>query len=983
MTRLILISMRTRKKKSPAHWLTCAILALLPGMSLAEPAREPSRDPMLRIETGMHTTLIRRVVADPAHNRLVTCSDDKTIRVWQMPEARLVSTLRIPIDAGHEGQLFALALSPDGNTVAAAGWTGWDWDSAGAIYLLDIFSGELVRRIGGLHNTITALNWTPDGKHLVVGLHGQSGLRVIRLADGAEVASDIQYKERIIDIDIAANGRIAVAGLDGWVRLYSAEFKLIGRRAIEGGKHASAIRFSPDSQMLAVSFLDTPAISVVDAGKLAFLYSPDLKGLQDFAGFAALAWSSDGNYLYAGGDYRGADRNPLLRWPAQGRGKRESIPLAINRINELRQLPDGHIAYATEDPGFGIVSPQFKPIGFRSPDIINFSRAQGRLQVSDDGNRVRYPVDVDGSRFQQFDVLGPGDQSLAAGEALTAARLAAPDVVVRNWDSQTDPAINGHPVELEPHEMARSYAITPDGKGVLLGAEWSLRLLGTDGKQRWSQQLPAVSRSVTVSGNGRLAIAALSDGTIRWFRIEDGSEVVAYFPHANGSDWIAWVPDGYYASSVYGDNYVGWHLNRGKEKAPDFYRAVQFERILYRPDVVESAFRAETGPRTRSLGDIPADASFRIDQLRQIAPPRLRLRQARLDLDDPARPRLRLRLDGERNALPMEQYTVFVNKIPVTPAAERVLEGEDRNQFTRELRLDLPARINDIRVEAFNGKAMGVSERHIELPASVEPQPVAGDLYLLAIGINEFSSLPRSMHLQYAARDAEQVAAAFAAHAGRTFGDVHVQVLSDTSTTAPSRAAILNAMNFAAAAGPHDTVMIFLASHGVSDKAGNYFFVPQDVAIRDISRAMKGEPAESMVPWNVFFDSLRQTSGYRMLIVDTCHAQDIEGRFDAHSLMKRSAASLFPLMVAARGDEQSQEYAQEQHGLFTYALLQALAAAPDTDADGTVSLQEVFARLAPEVDRLHVREAGSQTPQLVAPPPLERMPVLREAGRSL
>ena len=71
-------------------------------------------DPILRVETGMHTTLIRRVVVDAARNRLITASDDKTIRVWQMPEARLLNVLRVPIDSGHEGQLFGLAVSPDG-----------------------------------------------------------------------------------------------------------------------------------------------------------------------------------------------------------------------------------------------------------------------------------------------------------------------------------------------------------------------------------------------------------------------------------------------------------------------------------------------------------------------------------------------------------------------------------------------------------------------------------------------------------------------------------------------------------------------------------------------------------------------------------------------------------------------------------------------------------------------------------------------------
>src|SRR5215213_9005774 len=91
-------------------------LSLAAGVSTS--AAGQTTQPILRVETGMHTTLIRRVVVDAARNRLITASDDKTIRVWQMPEARLVKVLRVPIDSGHEGQLFGLAVSPDGQTVA-------------------------------------------------------------------------------------------------------------------------------------------------------------------------------------------------------------------------------------------------------------------------------------------------------------------------------------------------------------------------------------------------------------------------------------------------------------------------------------------------------------------------------------------------------------------------------------------------------------------------------------------------------------------------------------------------------------------------------------------------------------------------------------------------------------------------------------------------------------------------------------------------
>ena len=187
----------------------------------------------------MHTTLIRRVVVDAARNRLITASDDKTIRVWQMPEARLVKVLRVPIDSGHEGQLFGLAVSPDGQTVAAGGWTGWDWEGQGSIYLFDVASGDLVKRFGGLNETIGALAWSPDGQYLAVGLQGRGGFRVLQADTGSVVATDPQYGDKLQDIAFSPQGRIVTVALDGMVRLYDrTTFRLIGRRVVPGRQQA-------------------------------------------------------------------------------------------------------------------------------------------------------------------------------------------------------------------------------------------------------------------------------------------------------------------------------------------------------------------------------------------------------------------------------------------------------------------------------------------------------------------------------------------------------------------------------------------------------------------------------------------------------------------------------------------------------------------------------------------------------------------------
>lgn len=125
--------------------LTLILCWIWPAIALSA---GPVTDPQLRVETGMHTTLIRRVLPDLPRNRLITCSDDKTVRVWQMPEMRLISVLRVPIDAGHEGQLYAVAVSPDGRTVVVGGWTGWDWDSKASIYFFRHFKWRIASARG-------------------------------------------------------------------------------------------------------------------------------------------------------------------------------------------------------------------------------------------------------------------------------------------------------------------------------------------------------------------------------------------------------------------------------------------------------------------------------------------------------------------------------------------------------------------------------------------------------------------------------------------------------------------------------------------------------------------------------------------------------------------------------------------------------------------------------------------------------------------
>jgi WD40 repeat protein len=78
----------------------------------------PSQEPQLHVDPGMHTAPIWRIGVDESCTLLATGSDDKTVRLWGLPEGKLIYTLRPPIGPGENGKVHAVAMAPDGRWVA-------------------------------------------------------------------------------------------------------------------------------------------------------------------------------------------------------------------------------------------------------------------------------------------------------------------------------------------------------------------------------------------------------------------------------------------------------------------------------------------------------------------------------------------------------------------------------------------------------------------------------------------------------------------------------------------------------------------------------------------------------------------------------------------------------------------------------------------------------------------------------------------------
>jgi WD40 repeat protein len=561
--------------------------------------------PVLVVDPGMHTATINAAGVDAAGTLAVTGSDDKTVRVWSLPEGKLLQTIRIPAGPGNIGKIYSVAMSPDGDLMAAGGWTTWPGNPEGAlIYLFEAHRGKMVKRVSGLPATQRSLAFSPDSRYLAVGL-GAKGIRVFdRDREWAEAFCDTNYGGAIYGLTFAADGRLATASYDGMVRLYDRDFKrVVPPRKAPGGNRSARIAFSPDGATLAVGYDDVATVDLFDGHSLALLPRPNVDGLGN-GGLASVTWSKDGRTLYAGGSYDDGHGPPVLvlAWANAGR-ERRALPAANDSVFSLAALPDGGLLVAAAD-SLAVVKPDGRTRWAHHSPKGDFRGQANVLALSSDGAIVDFGFEFRGKSPLRFDLRARKLSHDPPADKQTI-RAKQDGLALAGWDHWFSPTLDGKPIKLDQGDRSRSLAVHPSGDRFVLGTSWSLRAFDAKGQHLWQRTVPSVVWAVNISGDGRLVVAAYADGTIRWHRMDDGRELLALYVLKDKQNWVAWTPEGFYGATPGAFGVLQWHVNRGFDAAAETVPVNAIAR-LRRPDALALVLQELETARALGIADLKA-----------------------------------------------------------------------------------------------------------------------------------------------------------------------------------------------------------------------------------------------------------------------------------------------------------------------------------------------------------------------------------------
>ena len=490
--------------------------------------------------------------------------------------------------------------------------------------------------------------------------------------------------------------------------------------------------------------------------------------------------------------------------------------------------------------------------------------------------------------------------------------------------------------------------------GILFGLQTGALVVHRHGKPRVTVPSDGGAIRRIVRGPVPGTVATLSaDGAVRMWSTQP-PRLLAAFAEFDDGEYLTFTPGGAYRGTREAAHRVGWVFDGPTEA----FRFEQFAARFDKPGIVQARLKGE---------DVAASPLV-------TRPPRVRLTTGVPPTVDGATLAVGLQVSAP---VRVDTLAVFVEGQPkkTVPICEQ--------QADINVEIPLLHGQNAISVTAFDHR--GASSNPTAFKVFSTAKAPRGDLWVVAVGVDDYPGLPESLQLGLAVADARGVAHAFSKLAGKDkpYARAHVRVLTNAAASVRS---IKSALSELSKMKPHDVAVVFLGGHGFKQSGGSEMvFATGGVRVEPKRRGAARFDGRSLrehgIGWTEVGGLLSKAKGRLLVLLDACHSGDMSRELVvpnndlAHSLVstERAGAVVF---AASKGRQVSYEpsgtrglsleatkrplVGKGDHGFFTGAVLAALGdAGTDLDGDGAIQLSELVDEVTRRVSKA---TDGKQTP---------------------
>ncbi|ARV60553.1 hypothetical protein BZZ01_19670 [Nostocales cyanobacterium HT-58-2] len=502
-----------------------------------------------------------------------------TVQIWNVENGTLLKTL----EGDMNGVQQAVAISSDGQMVAASGWYGATlWKSDGTWH----------KKLEGHYGAVNTINFSPDGKMIATG--GVDKIVKLWKMDGTLDKNLVGHSDAVWEVNFNPDSQIiASASSDNTVKLWqpTTDGTFDGTLLNTLAGHEDVVRavaFSHDGKMIA-SASDDGTVKLWQLGGsslkalshneqvYAVAYSPNGKTIATTNGHGWLTlWNPDGTlqktYKWHGGPITAVAFSPngqMITTAAWDRGVQ--IHNSDGTRRERGSFLEGHVGELNHS--------EVKGLSF-SPDsqMIATAGGDGKVQLFNSGDgKLLKTLDKQNSPVWGVS-FSPNGQIIASANS---------DGTVKLWNSDGTllKTLSGH------KNAVTAVAFSPNSQILAsASADGTVKLWKSDGTplKTLSGHEKAVS-AVAFSRDGMIATASY-DGTVKLWT-SDGTLRKKLSGHENAVVKVAFSPDGKTIASASSDQTVilwKWEENLDLDQLLRYACAWARDYLQNNPNVSES-----------------------------------------------------------------------------------------------------------------------------------------------------------------------------------------------------------------------------------------------------------------------------------------------------------------------------------------------------------------------------------------------------------